>query len=254
MTGSPKMIAASFTAMVAALVLPVLGGPVVDLTNTQGQTLTAELLAVTDKAVTIRRPSDKRIFTIERKDIAPDSLKSILAKSQDLEPVYPELEVDIDVSNRRKKKDNSWYVVRQTVSVELTVSNPSRDLPCPNAEACLVLMGQNQRRPELFEVLSTSTFKVNLEPGKSMTVETKPVTTEYDSDNEGYGNMGGSKYEGYILVIRGSDKSRLLVKTTNPRFEDALEANFTLIHKVFDMKKGASFTEDLQPFVDEVIR
>jgi hypothetical protein len=72
------------------------------------------------------------------------------------------------------------------------------------------------------------------------------VTTQYDSDNEGQGNIGGYQYEDYILIMTDQDGKLLRTKTLNSNFEKALTSQPGIIGKLLKASDETELTEDLE--------
>lgn len=219
-------------------------GPIILVANQKGNSFEAELISATEVTATVRRSSDKKIFSLKLDTLSADCVKTIEKHRPNLEAPFPQYETDVVIGKRRKKNGSS-YMVDQTVTSTAKITNADRALPSPEVSGRVIFIGQDQRNPDSYEVLATRDFKVAPEPGSTLSVEFRPFTTRYDSDNEGYGNIGGHQYDGYVLLLYKDDNTILHSRTTNSRYRKALEANIGILDNFRTIKAGTTLTEAL---------
>ncbi|MGD7652800.1 MAG: hypothetical protein ACQCXQ_06275 [Verrucomicrobiales bacterium] len=227
------------------LTLPLAAGPIVNVTSTKGKVLVAELISVSDKKVTVRRASDKKVFTIPKTSIDPESLSKIETTAKDLPTPVPDLEIEVVVNKRRKKLDS--YLVEQTLSTTVKIRNSDLKLPLAGAKGHIFLIGQNKKAPDLLRVLSTSSFDINLKSSENLAHPTPEVVTKYDSDREGYGNIGGYQYEGYVFLLFADDGSVITTKSSDSNFRSALENDINLPTRMLDYTVDTHVDKNLLP-------
>ncbi len=218
----------------------------IDVTDTQGRSLSIELLAL---------EGNNAVFTVPGKGTAEYQLplakfdevsqKLITAAAAILAPRIPPIEIEATVGKRRKKLN--FYLVRQTVSAKVRFQNPSRELGFPGGKARILFIGRNRKDNTVYSVLRTQDFEVpTIASGRDFEFETKSFSTEYDSDKDGYGNIGGFQYDAYIVGIFGEDDRLLGFKTSDPSIRSAIGEVPELIRKVLAFPSGKKFDKDLQ--------
>ena len=158
-------------------------------------------------------------------------------RSPPLPAPFPKVEAEVVVGKRRDKGD-SYYMVSQTISCEVKIKNPSHDLKLPAVTAKVLFIGQNQKSPDSFTVLSVQTFPVELAPGATVDKELKAFTTNYDSDNKGTGNIGGYQYSGHLLMFIDANQEVVFSQTTDGSIRTALGADATLLKAISKYKEG----------------
>ncbi|GAA5483757.1 hypothetical protein [Haloferula sargassicola] len=234
------------TAIGFGMLVPVLGEPL-EVTDTKGRTVSIELLALEgEKAIfTVPGKGDSE-YQLPLSQFDEGSQKKIKDAGASLPARVPKVEIDASISKRRKKI--SYYMVRQTVSAKITVQNPSRDLRFPGGKAKVIFIGRNSRDNSVYSVLRTQDFEVpKIESSREFTFETKSFSTEYDSDNDGYGNVGGFQYDSYIVGILGEQGRLLGFKTSDPSIRSAIGDSADLIKRVLEFNKGQRFDKNLEP-------
>ena len=73
--------------------------------------------------------------------------------------------------------------------------------PCRRSAGRSSSSGRTAARRSSIEVLSTQDVEASIKPGETFVKEMESFVTSYDSDNKGVGNVGGSQYVGYLLVL-----------------------------------------------------
>lgn len=240
-------MAAVKTILLMLLLAPsLLAGPIILVANKKGNTFEAELLSATKATATVRRSSDKKLFSLKLDTLNEDCVKTIEKHRPNLEAPYPTYETEVVVGKRRKKGD-SYYMVTQTITASAKITNTDREISSPEISGRVVFLGQDQRDPDQFEVLATRDFKVSPEPGSTIKVEFRPFSTSYDSDNEGSGNIGGHQYDGYVLILYKNDNTVAHSYTTNSRYRKAFEADIGILDSFRTIKAGSDLTKGLKP-------
>jgi len=186
-------------------ILPVISlanSDTLNLINKQGKQMTVSVLSWKDGNYVIKRESDNKRFTI--------SLDLLDAPSQK------------KFSKRRNDKGTSYYMKEMNVSGKVVLKNTDSGKLCPECTGRLIFIGQNQRETNLFNVLHNQKFK--LTPTlKGVEFTTSTFKTSYDSDNKGEGNIGGYKYDGYLLVVLDKKENVILTKTLSSNIKKALD-------------------------------
>lgn len=233
------------TLLLAALMAPCWAGPMISVSDSKGRSLEIELLAVNGDSVRFRRVDTGKEYTVAMDAFDTPSRKKIRSEAVDLPPEVPPLDVDVVVGKRRSK-GNSYYMVTQTITCNVKLRNRSHNIPLPEMEARIFFIGQNQRTPNVYTVLSVQDFKASLEPGGNSATPLEPFITSYDSDNKGQGNIGGYQYDGYLLLLLDKKDEVVFHQTTSSVIRRAVEGRPALLAKIADYPRGAYLNEKME--------
>ena len=199
---------------------------VVTLTSKDGKSLVVTLVAKQGDKVLVKRASDNKEFALSLDTLNAESRQNVTDKMKSLKDVYPPLELDVVLGKRRTRVNRSYYMKDMEITAKVTVTNKDRRIPCPQCFADIIFIGQNQRDPDLYKVMSTQRREVKpTEKGASF--DSTPFVTRYDSYNKGYNNAGGHKYVGYVLVVSDQDGKVLHTKATSGFITKALDSSVT---------------------------
>jgi hypothetical protein len=138
----------------------VFAGPVIDLTNTEGASFEAEIISLADKETTVRRTSDQRVFTLPLTSLSEGTRKLLKENADLITAEHPDYELDVVIGKRRRPKEDSYIWTIQTLSCKVGVKNESRELDSPGVKVRMLLIGQNQRYTEKFQILTAQDFEV----------------------------------------------------------------------------------------------
>ena len=72
------------------------------------------------------------------------------------------------------------------------------------------------------------------------------IRDSYDSDNKGDGNIGGFKYEGYLLVVRDMEDKVLFTKTVYSKIKKALELDVSFADELSKLPTGTLLNDSLK--------
>lgn len=233
--------------LLAAFTLGLSPVPGMTVTDQKGRSIEIELVSLSGDSVTFRRAGNPKEFTMPVHGFDTASQELIRNAVAALPPAKPRLQPDVVIGKRRKDKDGSYYMVRQEVTCTVKLTNLSKNDKVPPVTGKIVFMGQNSKTPDLLTVLSTQTFEMSMGTGETSSWQAEPFVTSYDSDNKGYGNLGGYQYFGYILAVLDKDGNLILDHTTTGSFRKALNENPKLLSGVLDYAKGAAINGKLTP-------
>ncbi len=198
----------------------------------------AKLLEFSDGKAKLQRQPDKKVFTTSIDIFNESSQKKIKKQAEVLAKQYPRLDLSVVVSKRRKTEGSSWYMKTMECSVTAKIKNTDRR-DSPACHCNILLFGQDQRHSNKLEVLTNQEFKLAPKIGRTEEYTSKPVYTRYDSDSNGYGNVGGSKYLGYIFIVSDVDGNVIDYKIMSSVLEKPINFNPSLLDK---LKKTAAKT------------
>jgi hypothetical protein len=201
--------------LLAVTSLPALAGPVFDVRSSDGKALKIELLEVSGETVTFATVGEKggKEHSLALGRFDPDSQKRILDEGKDLPPRLPKLDIEVVVSKKREK--DGYYMVNQTVSAKVKLKNLNPRVAFPKSKVHLTYFGRNRRNAENYKVMARKTFDCELAAGGQTEEPVEGFKTRFDSDNKGYGNIGGYQYDSYLLVITDQEGNVIEAKTSD---------------------------------------
>jgi len=121
-----------------------------------------------------------------------------------------------------------------TISAKIDYKLKRLDIEAATCKAHIIYFGEDQAKGN-FSILKKEAF--DMSPTKAVaTHNAEPFITTYDSDNKGQGNIGGYKYDGYLLVVLSEDGELILNKTSISKLEKQLEEIPALSKKILAMK------------------
>jgi hypothetical protein len=235
----PRLLALSLAASALAE-----AGPILTVRDSQGRALEIELLSSDGENVSFRRTDNKLEFTLPLARFDEASQAAVREKAASLPPVVPKIEPEVVIGKRRQKE--GYYMERQTVTCTVKLRNTSKNLPVPELTAKMVFIGQDRRVTTKFSVLARREFKIRIEPGQTFSEELKPFTTRYDSDNKGYGNVGGYQYTGFLLVVTDAEDNLVLEHTTDPTIKKGFARDLNFSRMLVGQRAGTVLDERLQ--------
>ena len=229
-----------------ALVATAFCGSPITVTDDKGRSIEIELVSVADSSVTFRRQGNPKEFTLPISQFAGASQEIIRKQGSQIPAATPKIESDVVIGKRRQKND-SYYMVKQEITCTVKLTNTSMTARVPAVNGKLVFIGQNQRTPELLYILSSQNIEATMNPGETVTKELESFFTTYDSDNKGYGNVGGYQYFGYILVLVDEGGNVVLDQTATSSLRQALANKPAIRKEIIKYAKGKLLTERLDP-------
>lgn len=237
--------------LLSCLATTALADPI-SITDSQGRTLSIHLLSLAEDTIAFTiADADDREFELPVARLDEASRTKVREAAKSLKPRIPPVEIDVTVGKRRKKE--GYYMINQTVTTKVTIKNPSHSIAFPKSSARILFIGRNRRNDDVFKILSSDKFEVQISPARSMEFEPKIFSTSYDSDNKGYGNIGGYQYDSYIVAILDGDGKVIGSKTSSPGVRSALEKDLLLLPKVIEYPVDTQLDGNLQK-VDKPVR
>jgi hypothetical protein len=216
----------------------------INVTDLKGRAIDIELVSVAGDSVTFRRAG--REFTLPIGNFDAPSQDSIRNEAARIPVAVPKIQPEI-VIGKRRKKDDSFYMVKQEITCTVKLGNPSNAVAVPPVNGKIVFIGQDRRTPDLFQVLSSQAVETSIKPGETFVKEMEPFITTYDSDNKGVGNVGGSQYVGYVLVMLNEAGEVVLDDTKTAGFRQAISDKPSLLKEIISYPKGKVLTKNLEP-------
>lgn len=216
----------------------------ITVTDVKGRAIEVELVSLAGSSVTFRRAGNPKEFTLPLSNFADASQELIRTEVAKIPVAVPKIVADITIGNRRQNGD-SYYMKRQEISCTIKLTNSSLNTPIPTVSGKILFIGEDRRTPELLQVLSAQDVEAAIEPGKTFVKEMDTFSTTYDSDNKGAGNVGGSQYIGYILVMTDAAKNVVVDQTLNGSFRQAITARPAVLKELLTYSKGKVLTNKL---------
>jgi hypothetical protein len=216
------------------------------VTDTKGRSIEIELISVNDGDVTFSRKGDPKEFTLPLTNFAETSQKLIKTQAALLPKRLPKMELDA-VIGKRRRKDGSYYMVRQEITTTVKITNRDLKQSVPEVEVKLIHIGQNRRTSDIYTILSKQSFKTTIDPAQTITKEMRSFITSYDSDNKGYGNIGGFEYQSYILAVLDPEGKVAVYSASTPSLRKLIESNQHLLEDLLAYPRGKMLTSEMEP-------
>ena len=230
-----------------ALLSPTLwAGPVIEVRNADGKTLMIELLALDGENVVFTTTGEKsKEHTLGLAKFDTDSQEKIREEAKALPPRLPKLDIEVVVSKRREK--DGYYMINQEVSAKVKLRNLSARIPFPATKGTITYFGRNRKNPDNYRVMSKRSFDVEaLIPNKGTEAEVLGFKTRFDSDNKGYGNVGGYEYDSYLLILADAEGNIIANKTSDAGVRAAIEKDASKTKQLSDLAEGAVVDKNLE--------
>jgi hypothetical protein len=218
----------------------------ISVSDVKGRAIEIDVVSLAGSNVTFRRAGSPKEFTLPLSDFANASQELIRTEVAKLPAVVPKIEPDVVIGKRRQKTD-SYYMVKQEITCTVKLTNPSLNTAIPTVSGKILFIGEDRRTPELLQVLSVQDVEAAIDPGKTFSKEMEAFVTTYDSDNKGVGNVGGSQYMGYILVMTDAAGNVVVNHTLTSSFEQAIKARPEILNELLKYSKGKVLTVKLGP-------
>ncbi len=234
----------------AALLSCMLACPAVEISNKKGEVLVAELLSVGETSAKLKKVNGGATFEVGFDLLSEASVKMLREKAAELPVVYPPFELDVVVSKRRRSSEGSYYMKSMRVGGKITISNRSMKTDFPATKGRIVYVGQDQRIKSIYSVLAVSNFEVSPKAGKEQEIPLPEFVTTYDSDNKGYGNIGGFKYEAYMVMLYDEKGAITYSKSLDGKLSKAVTDNPKVLESFLTIAQGARLTDKMLPAPD----
>ena len=211
--------------LLAALALPS-GGRT--FTNTEGDTIEAEIASATEESVTFKMPNGSTP-TVALSKLSEEDRKFIQAWRA---KQVPDIRVTPKFvrSNRDSRSSSSIYSTegRQVQILEMTVEVETwdRHVGLDDAELTYILVGRSTADRSRYKILSVQNNNFQLLPGGKAEVPFKTVKNHY-VDSTAY--QKGARCIGYVLAAtRKGDDRPFYTSASSPLLEDAIPTIVTL--------------------------
>lgn len=237
-------------ALAALLQLPLLAGPVVEVRNADGKALKIELIALEGGSVvfnTTGKEIKEHTLPIAKFDAA--SQEKLREEAKDLPPRLPKIDIEVVISNKRDK--DGYYMINQSVASKVKIRNLTTRIDYPASKGHVIYFGQDRRNDGFFKVMANEHFEFSVPANKIFETDVLGFKTSYDSDNKGYGNVGGYQYESYVLVLTDVEGNVIGTKTTDGSLRSAIEKDLSKAKRLIDMKPNEILNKDLETMKNE---
>ncbi|BCU76437.1 hypothetical protein [Luteolibacter sp. LG18] len=215
-----------------------------------GRSMEIEIVGVTGDKVSFNRKSDGKRFELPLSTFDEESAKQISAAkapAASTSETHPNYAIDVVVEKRRKKNNGSDYLVRQEVSAKVVIKNPERTVAGPKAKVRLLYLGEDRSTGKEHSVLGVRDYEIQIAAGMMDARNLDAVTTVYDSDNKGAGNIGGDQYEGYFLVILDSKDNVVQQTGSCAKLNEILKSDPTALKPLLTVKANAHLDAKYNP-------
>jgi hypothetical protein len=220
-------------------------GPIIDVKSSEGKAIKIELLELSGETVTFATQGEKgtKEHSLPLTRFDPDSRITILDESKDLPPRLPKLDIEVVVSKKRDKE--GYYMVTQTVSAKVKLRNLSNRIAFPKSKVHLTYFGRDRRDPDNYKVMARKSFDCELAVNAQTEELVDGFKTRYDSDNKGYGNIGGYQYDSYLLVITDAEGNVIDAKTSDAGVRALIEKDRSKARKLNETGVNAMLNKEL---------
>jgi hypothetical protein len=230
--------------------LPLLAGPVIEVKNTEGKPLKIELVALEGDSVVFNTTSKEiKEHTLPIAKFDATSQEKLREEAKTLPPRLPKIDIEVVISNKRDKE--GYYMVNQTVSSKVKIRNLSTRIDYPASKGHVVYFGQNRRNDGFFKVMANKDFEFSIPANKTFETDVLGFKTSYDSDNKGYGNIGGYQYESYVLVLTDAEGNIIGTKTTDGSLRSALDKDLSKAKRLITLQVDQLLNKDLETMKNE---
>jgi len=224
---------------------PLLAGPTLDVKNSEGRALMIELIALDGETVTFSTVGEKaKEHSLPLAKFDEASQEKLREEAKTLPPRLPKIDIEVSISNKRDK--DGYYMVTQAVSSKVKIRNLTTNINFPKAKGHVVYFGQNRRSPGVFKLMGKQSFDFTIPASKTFETDVLGFKTRYDSDNKGYGNIGGYQYESYILVITDEEGNVIATKTTDGSIRTAVDKDKSKAKALVDLPENAMLNKNLE--------
>lgn len=233
----------SFLALSALFLTPLTAEPIA-VEDVKGRKLQIEISKFKDDKVTFVVAGKDKSYTLPLKTFSNASQTSIKEYAKTMPEPLPEYVFDnVTVSKRRKDRGKSYWMEVQEIMGSISIKNRSNTETYAPCEVTLVVIGQDQRKTDLYKVLTHQTFSTAPAPTQTMKHKIESVFTEYDSDNKGQGNWGGFMFSGYIITVKTEDGRLVLHKEIGGMARNAVTTDPTILDRISEYKTDMQMTK-----------
>lgn len=235
------------TSLIVLLAPSLWSGPKMTITDKEGRSLEAELLAVRDDSIRFKSLANSKEYTLPFSKLSAETIKAAKNRADEIPILYPELDISVVIGKKQKRLGNSSYMKSMDVKTTVKVKNTDNNAPCPPTKGHVLFFGQNQATPDVFTVLTTRNFEFSLNGGETKELPLQGFRTEFDSDNKGYNNVGGYKYVSYLLVLTDHKGHIIDHKTTSSKVSKNIENTPDALQRYLRLSADTKLNDDLDP-------
>jgi len=211
-------------------------------TSTDGKSIEAEVVTVTDTSVVLSRGGGASVTVPLERLSAPDQAFLKEWVENEKKNHIPKVVVRPNPNKREKKQEGAVENEDRQgeFAFEIYLENQERTFEIKGASATLIVLGLYLYNSEEGVVMQRVEFNdIAIPPGKNTQLKGDLVRFEYDDKDI----VHGEKYDGYLFVLRNAEGKVIDISGSTPRFENAADAILKLQQdEHFDAKsfKGMS--------------
>jgi len=221
LSASPRLV--FVVSLGLSLLLPVFSATARTFTSTDGKSIEAEVVKVTDTSVILSRGGGANVTVpLERLSAADQVFLKEWAEN-DKKNHIPKVIVRPNPNKREKKQEGAVQNEdRQGVfEFEIYIENLERTFEIKGASATLIVLGLYLYTSGEGVVMQRMEFNdVNILPGKNIQLQGESVRYEYDDKDI----VHGEKYDGFLFILRNAEGKVIDISGSTPRFENAADA------------------------------
>lgn len=206
-----------------------------ELTSTDGRKINAEIIAIREGSVVIKRGIKQFTLPVDKFSAADQEYFKKWQADQKRNKI-PKLEIDVATgkSDRNDKRDG-FDDRKGSFEFTIKISNNEIGYSLENATASLAVLGQDCEDTKKYCVMQKSSFNVNAAEGKTFEWKGKPFHYMFDNRPPAY---WGVEYYGYVLQIKNASGKVIYQKSMPNRFEEH-------VTKILGMRPESAFDSNL---------
>jgi len=203
-----------------------------EFTSSDGKKMEASIVTVHENDVVIKRGTQQFTVPLTRFSKADQAYMEEW-KQQEAENLIPKLKVDVN-SRKSDRSDRQDYFDDRKGSFHISVKITNEELT-HSLEGCtayIAVIGEDCENTKKYGVMQKSSFKINLEPGKTSSWQATPVSYKFDDHAPAF---WGVKYHGYVIQIKNTKGKVIYQSATPKKFENHIDKILTLeVESAFD--------------------
>ena len=217
----------------------------IDLTNKDGQTITARLVRYDGKKVDVFRLSDSKTFSIDINTLDDKTRNLIELWVKNGGNLVEDYKVSVKTGKTNKQISGFRYYSSSSKRVNLepdfTVKNQHTSMETRPVQLTILFLGRPVANRSNHYVFRTQTFDIpKLAPLTSKDFKVNPVSEPYYQYRSGGGY--GAKYLGYVWIIHNKLKTKIITSNSVPTsLKEKALLNF------LEMKSRTEYDENLLP-------
>ncbi len=215
-----------------------------EFTATDGRKIEAEVVAIRDGSVVIKRGTKQYTLPQEKFSAADQEFFKEWKKNEQKNKI-PKLDIDIATGKSdRNDKSDGFDDRKGSFEFTIKVTNEEIGYNLENASATLAVLGEDCEDRKKFCIMQKSNFTVNAAEGETSQWKGKAFNYLFDNRPPAY---WGSEYCGYALQIKNASGKVIFSKSMPAKFEGHTDKILSLgVESAFDSKLKGRGSADIR--------